>query len=226
MSRPIDPFSQPAAQADSDHPSRDASRGPASSTGWLIVLGIVAVAAVIFAVRRGAQQSPSDAVGKPAPPIDVIPLTGDAPPIPFSGPAEPAAEAASFDGITLLHFWGTWCPPCRMEYPELIEMVHAFSSEPDFRFISVSCEAGVGESSFEMLQQETEEYYESIGVDVPTYCDPAGRTRRATAAILDNPGLYYPSTLLIDRQGKIVQVWEGFTPSGVEQMRKAIAAKL
>lgn len=113
-----------------------------------------------------------------------------------------------------------------MEYPELVEMVQEFSPDREFRFVSISCESSVGESTFEMLRQETETFYESIGVDVPTYCDPTGRTRRSTAAVLGNPGLYYPSTLLIDRDGKIARVWEGFTPSGVTEMRKAIAAEL
>jgi len=113
-----------------------------------------------------------------------------------------------------------------MEYPELLEMTEEFAAAPSFRFVSVSCEASAGQNSFEELQQETREYYRSLGVTIPTYCDPAARTRRAIAALLDHPGIYYPSTILIDREGKIAGVWEGFTPSGVGQMRQTIARRL
>jgi thiol-disulfide isomerase/thioredoxin len=181
------------------------------------VLGIVAIAAVAFAAYRFWEPPVHPAVGKPAPPLEVIPLLGEA------APLEPHRGAAP---LTLLHFWGTWCPPCRLEYPELLEMTEEFAAEPGFRFVSVSCEASAGQNSFKELQRETREYYRSIGVSIPTYCDPASRTRRAIADLLEHPGIYYPSTVLIDQQGTIAGVWEGFTPSGVGKMRQAIARRL
>lgn len=35
--------------------------------------------------------------------------------------------------VVLLHFWGTWCPPCRREMPELQALVRALAGASDIR---------------------------------------------------------------------------------------------
>lgn len=37
--------------------------------------------------------------------------------------------------VVLLHFWGTWCPPCRREMPELLELSRALGASPDIRLV-------------------------------------------------------------------------------------------
>lgn len=37
--------------------------------------------------------------------------------------------------VILLHFWGTWCPPCRREMPDLAKLVESSQDAKDIRFI-------------------------------------------------------------------------------------------
>ena len=39
--------------------------------------------------------------------------------------------------VVLLNFWATWCPPCRLEIPELNNIYSAFENE-NFKLIGVS----------------------------------------------------------------------------------------
>lgn len=61
----------------------------------------------------------------------------------------PALELGGVDGTTrtlselrgrtvLLHFWATWCPPCREELPGLLELGRALSAEGKLEVIAVS----------------------------------------------------------------------------------------
>lgn len=37
--------------------------------------------------------------------------------------------------VVLLHFWGTWCPPCRREMPDLAKLAVASKKTKDIRFV-------------------------------------------------------------------------------------------
>jgi len=129
--------------------------------------------------------------------------------------------------VSLVHLWGTWCGPCRMEYPELADMVRTFDESDDFQFISVSCEAGIGES-VEGLQGQTLRFLDGIesSAGVPVYADPRGVTRRSLLDRLDQRSLYFPTSVLVDAEGRIAGVWEGYQSEGVEQMKQLIESSL
>ena len=40
--------------------------------------------------------------------------------------------------VVLLHFWATWCPPCREELPGLLELGRELSKEGQFTLLAVS----------------------------------------------------------------------------------------
>ncbi|MDP1896768.1 MAG: TlpA disulfide reductase family protein, partial [Sulfurimicrobium sp.] len=37
--------------------------------------------------------------------------------------------------VLLVHFWGTWCPPCRNEMPELQKLHQALGGSSDIQLV-------------------------------------------------------------------------------------------
>ena len=205
-------------------PDSDLSGAPASSSGgkglsgwWLIPLLLAAVLLVTLRQQNDSmvgQNSPS--IGESAPQFDLVSLSAD-----LSLPAYQWQPGR----VTLLHFWGTWCGPCKLEYPELSEMAGQLSiHEPRFDFVPVTCEYGTGET-FAGLWSKTDEYLQSNRIDGAAYADPRGVTRRSAAERLQRNSLFYPTSILIDHQGTIAGVWEGYTPDSVDQI-KTLADRL
>ena len=167
------------------------------------------------ATDEAASDSSHPAVGKRIDRWDLVSL-----------PIRPSASEALVAGSvtiseapplpTILHFWGTWCGPCRAEYPELAAMVQRLQSQP-FMWLSVSSPAG-GETTFEELTADTVAFFDRHGIDHSAFCDPRGQTIQSCLRALDQPNLYFPTTFMLDGSGTIAGVWEGYDPAGVGQM--------
>ncbi len=160
--------------------------------------------------RHSASGPDSPAIGKPGPRMDLVRLA--------SNPLEGRVDTLRRGEVALIHFWGTWCGPCKMEYPELAEMVKDLEQNEKFRFLSVSCEAGRGET-FEVLRQKTEDYFSSEGIAGAVYADPQGTTRLSTAQRLGRNEMFYPTSIVVDADGNIAGVWEGYAPGSVDEMK-------
>jgi thiol-disulfide isomerase/thioredoxin len=174
------------------------------------VLGLVAVVLVLQTLQPVSQTESHAAVGSRLAALDVKPLTGDAAPVTLD----------DLKGkVVLIDFWGTWCPPCRAELPHLAEVADKFASQPDFRFLPISCGQGRTED-LEELRRRTEETLQQLGIHVATYCDPAFTTRKA----FDKVGRFegYPTTFVMDRKGVIRYVWVGNYPQVSQQVESGI----
>lgn len=44
----------------------------------------------------------------------------------------------SSQGLTIIHFWGTWCAPCEAELPELLKFIERFKDQPGVNFLLVA----------------------------------------------------------------------------------------
>lgn len=129
-----------------------------------------------------------------------------------------AGESVSLEDlkgrVVLLNFWGTWCPPCRVELPHIAEIHKRFADRSDFRLLAVSCGPSPDQETYESLQEDTRDYLAGNRLELPTYADLGATTRQAVDQAVGFQG--YPTTLLLDRQGVIRQTWVGYSP-GVEK---------
>jgi thiol-disulfide isomerase/thioredoxin len=118
--------------------------------------------------------------------------------------------------VTLLNFWGTWCPPCIRELPQIVDISQRFAKDADFQLLAVSCGQGRDED-LGTLGAETEAFLQGRGVTLPSYADPQGATRQAMTLLL-NVEMGYPTTLILDRQGVIRGFWQGYDPDAGKEM--------
>ena len=132
---------------------------------------------------------------------------------PLLNTSEAASEKMSKAEYKLVHFWGTWCPPCVTEYPEIIKLQKQYKDDPRLAIISVSCGQSVPEN-LEELEFDTKYYLQGLGGDAPVYCDPVMYSRVQLANLMGRQGFLYPLTLLLDKDMKIVESWIGATRPG------------
>jgi thiol-disulfide isomerase/thioredoxin len=186
---------------------------------WLLLMACVAA---LFAIRMFAPQGEErpgngrlhPAVGTPLTQISLQPLTGGGPPI----------TASDLAGkVTLINFWATWCGPCRMEFPHLIELEEDFRSRSDFQFLSVSTGDQDGP---EALKQATEQFLRQERATFRTLSDRDYQAQRALAFAAGLGRIDYPTTVLIDRSGVIRGLWIGYAPGDERRVRAAIEAAL
>jgi len=91
--------------------------------------------------------------------------------------------------VVLLDFWATWCPPCRVEVPNLLEIYRKFKDE-DFVLISVSLDRDLT-AARKFVKDKEMDWVHIIDWE-------AGR-EIATLYQVE----YIPSTFVINRKGKI-----------------------
>ena len=104
--------------------------------------------------------------------------------------------------VVVLNFWATWCEPCRTEVPYLIKL----RGELGGKGLSV---AGVTlDEGTDVVKKFVAEYK----VDYPILVPPAG----SPWTKLENT----PTTLVIDREGRLAQKYIGAVPE--EELRRDI----
>jgi len=93
-------------------------------------------------------------------------------------------------------FWGTWCPPCRNEFPELVALQKKYRE-------SGLVVLAVNQRDQELSTKAVQDFANEFGVDFPIALDTRGRTRRSFRLV----GL--PTTVFVDAAGVIQDVHLG-----------------
>jgi cytochrome c biogenesis protein CcmG/thiol:disulfide interchange protein DsbE len=138
------------------------------------------------------------------------------------GQAMPAYESKWLDGTTfdlasrrdkvvLLNLWATWCGPCRYEIPEL-QAAHTKYASRGFEVIGVSLDEGAADAVKQFVDEHKMTY--------PIAIDSDGKI----AGLLDASVL--PTTVLIDRSGRIVWKKIGAIMPQDDELTKAIEKAL
>jgi thiol-disulfide isomerase/thioredoxin len=109
--------------------------------------------------------------------------------------------------VVLVNFWATWCPPCREEIPELLELKKEYKDR--LEIVGISEDDDPPESVLKFARQK--------GMTYPIVM--------ATPELIDSYGvLALPTSFLIDVQGRVVQKHSGLYP--IEMYRREIRALL
>ncbi|MCE9629406.1 MAG: TlpA family protein disulfide reductase [Planctomycetia bacterium] len=145
-------------------------------------------------------------------------------PLPVVAIGDPALPAPSLAGqVTLLNFWGTWCPPCRQELPGLVRIADRLAGEPAFQLVAVSCGSG-GDETLDDLARETREFLAArqLAVSAWALSDPLAASLFASAYGLEA----FPTTYLIGPDARVRRVWTGYRSSDEADIAAAIVTLL
>lgn len=182
---------------------------------WLLLAAIVLAVFFYTLLKPAGRRENSSAVGDKLEQLRLEPLTG-------GGQAVGLNDLAG--RVTVINFWGTWCPPCVMEFPHVVRLNHRYRKHKAFQLFAVSCESR-HDMQLAELADDTAAFLEGREVDLPTYADPQSVTRLAVEQVLGETSFSYPTTLVLDSSGVIRGVWVGYK-SGVEREIDALVKKL
>ncbi|MGY1830851.1 TlpA family protein disulfide reductase [Geodermatophilus sp. SYSU D01180] len=99
--------------------------------------------------------------------------------------------------VAVLNFWGSWCAPCRVETPAFQE-VYADVRDRGVAFLGLNVK--------EADEQFAQAFVDSQGIEFPSLYDPAGEV---ALAFRDYPANAIPSTIVLDRDGRVAAVYTG-----------------
>jgi thiol-disulfide isomerase/thioredoxin len=98
--------------------------------------------------------------------------------------------------VVVLNFWAVWCPPCRAEMPEFIELQEEYG-ERGLQFVGVAIDS----------KETVEEFAKMIGVNYPILIGDSNDI--LISKKLGNRFEGLPFTAIFDRQGKLTHMQIG-----------------
>jgi thiol-disulfide isomerase/thioredoxin len=147
-----------------------------------VVIRLLALAGLLLAAPLEAQKIRP---GAAAPEIELTKLQGG------------KLKLSSLRGHpVVVTFWGTWCPPCRDEFPALVT-AHRKYRDAGLEIVAVN------QRDQELSTRDVQAFSDRYGVTFPVLLDSRGRSRRSFQLF----GL--PTTVFIDRSGIIQFVQTG-----------------
>jgi len=119
--------------------------------------------------------------------------------------------------VVLLHFWGSWCPPCQRELPELLKLQQALRKSSDIKMVLLQVREDFATSRKAIAHQRLNLQLHDSGSrdskdDTLTLADGAKLKDRDIAAV-------FPTTYVLDKHGIVlfshngpVHDWLGYLP--------------
>ncbi len=159
------------------------------------MLASVAQGELVLDAESGTPQYRSPLKGKPAPPFVLEDLNGK------------KVSLASYKGkAVLINFWATWCAPCKIETPWIIELRNQYASQ-GFEVLGISADDLNRDDPKELAKDKMEiaQSAQKLHINYPVLIDGGS---------LDKPygGLdELPTSFFVNRQGTVVAAQLGLT---------------
>jgi thiol-disulfide isomerase/thioredoxin len=168
-------------------------------TAVRIAVALATTLILASCARTGADEQTQNAgqVGYPTVPRNLTRISPDQRQVlpTVSGPALGSNQTISTQDyrgkVVVINVWGSWCPPCRKEAPDL----QAASVETK----DVAQFVGVTSKDYDPAPAEA--FVRSFKITYPSIYDPTGKVLLAFAGEL--PPSAIPSTMIIDREGRL-----------------------
>jgi len=130
------------------------------------------------------------AVGQPAPDFTLKMLDGE------------QVSLSQFRGQpVLINFWASWCPPCRLEMPDL---VRAYEAHKKDGFVILAIDL-----TFQDSLEGARRFADEFGMSFPVLLDETGEV---TTDLYQLRGL--PMSVFVDREGLVNRVYLGAMTGG------------
>jgi cytochrome c biogenesis protein CcmG/thiol:disulfide interchange protein DsbE len=143
----------------------------------------------------GAPQYISPLQGKPAPPFTLEDLSGK------------KVSLSDYKGKALaINFWATWCAPCKVETPWLIDLRNRYAAQ-GFEVLAISSDDidRKDPKKFSEEKQEIARFVQKMRMPYPVLID--GNSVADSYGDLEA----LPTTFFLDRNGTVVAVQPGMT---------------
>lgn len=135
--------------------------------------------------------------GLALPALAADPTGGPAPQFTLGSKSGPSVSLAQYKGqVVMLNFWASWCGPCRQEMP-LLESIYKKYRPMGFTLIGVNVEPDSNAAN---------EWLKQTPVSFPILYDKESKVSK----MYDVAGM--PSTVIIDRAGKVRMLHRGYKP--------------
>ena len=100
--------------------------------------------------------------------------------------------------VVLLNFWATWCPPCKAEMPDLNALHRDYGPSRQFTVVGVDLEED---------PDAVASFARDQGIGFPLLLDRDGSVTRESYNLRA-----LPTSMIIDREGRIRDTWSGQLP--------------
>jgi cytochrome c biogenesis protein CcmG/thiol:disulfide interchange protein DsbE len=152
-----------------------------------IVFSRLLVFVLVLLLLGACSQGRAVEIGDKAPDFSLSDINGE------------TVNLSAFNGkVVILDFFASWCPPCKQEIPDFIELERSYGDK-GFAMIGVAL----------VSAGEAREFAGNMGINYPVLVDD-GKVSENYGPIRS-----IPTTFIIDKGGKIVKIYIGFRPKDV-----------